>query len=546
MSFVKYIDYVARKNKLVKDGYGKKSIETMEGKLQETDDQYDYTKINGKPKNFEEYDANVKYLGTNKGKVITDIRSNLQYKDRILRIEEYRNANHRSSRMVQMDEGEMQAFPNDFIQNQFFEWTTTKANEIYNDLVKKLSGVDIASLKKKDKAAKLAEQNAKAKKNAENAANAADEKIYRKQVERTDYDDSDPEEVARRKRLIEITHLDKRDKDEIDFGTKQASGKIKRFWVDPKTNPRTEDNDLYDFYDKDYELGKLNNYKKGVTEYNDYFYIDIQYQGYLRKSDSRSQDDEIIITWYDEDEEYFNRQIKMKEAALKLSEGQIRNFWTVHWSDNYRAEYPNGRPFYTKTHHKDHRGETIIDFNYDEVPDYDLTRGDFFGVRIEKKSEKMPPPPAPSASVAAPPPAPPNIPRELAEIGWKYKQNINKGGKYDFDFKPDPIIKPSTFPPEKLENINTLPVKETLSEAQINAGWTSHLSKTNGYYYYKNTILEKNTYTFTDISGGKRTRKKGKGKGKTRKIAKGKKATKGKKNTKSKKAQRKTRKRRSK
>ena len=85
-----YTNYDERKKKLFKD-YEPGYIEKIEYELRQTDSEYHYTKIIGKPKTKEEYDANVKYLGKeNKKEVIREIESNLQYKDRILRIEEYK------------------------------------------------------------------------------------------------------------------------------------------------------------------------------------------------------------------------------------------------------------------------------------------------------------------------------------------------------------------------------------------------------------------------------------------------------------------------
>ena len=413
-----YTNYDDRKEKLFKD-YTKGYIDLIEDKLRQSDSKYHYTKIIGKPKTKEEYDVNVKYVG-NKEKVISEIESNLQNKDRILRIEEYKKANHRSSgRMRQYDEGAMQAFPKD-IQEPFFEWTTKKALKIYDDLVKKnkITEKEIIELTAKDAEKLAAQQKAKNDENAEKAEEAATEKIYQKQLVRpdSDYNDDDKEEVKRRKRLILITHLDKRDEDDI--------GKVKKFWVDPDT----EKHELYDFYDKDHHLGELEGYIKNKKEYA-HSDINIQYIGYLRKTDqlhSHYEDGEIIITRYDEDEKYFNRQIKMKEAALKLSEGQIRNLWKVQWSDTHNQEYPDGRPYYTNPVYTDSDGDLIIYYNSEEVPDYDITKRDYFG-------EKMPYPAPPSAvaSVAPPsavasvtPPAPP------APEGWTTKLSKSKNKWY--------------------------------------------------------------------------------------------------------------------
>ncbi len=146
MSFVKYIDYATRKTELYKD-YAKGYIDGIKKRLQDADNQYHYTKIIGKPKTIEEYYANNRYL-RNKGTVITEIKNNLENIDRIIRIEEYKKANHRSSgRMRQDDEGAMQAFPRG-IQTKFLKWIKKEANKIYNDLVEKnkLSDFDIALL----------------------------------------------------------------------------------------------------------------------------------------------------------------------------------------------------------------------------------------------------------------------------------------------------------------------------------------------------------------------------------------------------------------
>jgi len=393
-----YTNYDERKEKLFKD-YTEGYIKQIERNLQETDSKYYYTKIIGKPKTKEEYDANVKYLeDENRANVIREIASNLQDKDRILRIEEYKKVNA-SRKTYQSNEEKIQAFPKG-IQELFFEWTTKEANNIYKKLLdeqKKITKKEIVELTAKDAEKLAAQQKAISDKNAEEAEEAAAEKIYPKQVERTDYDnnDDDDDDVKRRNRLILITHLDIRgDKDGIDSGYSEENGKEKRFWVDPDT----EEHGLYDFYDKDHYLGELEGYQIGKTKY-DSGDIDIQYQGILRRRDQKCSDYEdgkIIITWYDEDEEYFNRQIEMKKAALKLSEGQRRNFWKVQWSST------NKQIFYTQYDYIDQHGDFIIYYNSSELPDYDITKGDYLGVKK----------PTPSAVASVTPPKP------IAPKGW--------------------------------------------------------------------------------------------------------------------------------
>ena len=567
-----YTNYEVRIDKLYQgfsDGYR----DPIEGKLRAIDDNYHYTKINRKPKTIQEYNANAKYLRKDKIAVIRDIKDHLQAKDIRIRIEEFKkDAHKRGDKMRQMNEGDMQAFPRDIIPDEFFKWTTKEAYKIYKNLLEEVEEAEKEkdALIAKDEAAKLAaEQKVKAEQNAKNTEEAED-KIFPTQVERTDYD-SDEEEVARRERLILITHLDIRvDKDDkyykdgIDFGHPQASGKIKRFWVDPGT----KDHKLYAFYDKDDHLGELEGYKKGVKEYA-HSDINIQYRCYLRKSDqiySDYVDGDIIITWYDEDEEYFNRQIKIKEAVLKLSEGQRRNFWNVKWSST------KNKIFYTKEGYTDGEGDLIPYFNSDELPDYDITKGDYFGVPIKKSAPAPAPASAspsifgftetasvaapnqqPSASVAVPQELtnewveqiskskgttyyyntrttqsswvkPPTIPQELYQIGWRtrYDTDINK---YVFDFKPEEDWNTTKMPENMVRNVENLPVRKNAT------GWSSGLSTTRGYYYYTNNITGTTTYQDNAVKGGKKTRK-GKGKGKTKKAAKGKK------NTRSKKAQR--------
>jgi hypothetical protein len=513
-----YTNYDERKKKLFKD-YEPGYIEKIEYELRQTDSEYHYTKIIGKPKTKEEYDANVKYLGKeNKKEVIREIESNLQYKDRILRIEEYKKANHRSSgRMRQDDEGAMQAFPKG-IQDPFFKWTTKEALRIYDDLVKKnkITKTEIDDLIAKGEEKLAAQQKAKNDENAEKAEEAAAEKIYQKQVERpdSDYNDDDEEEVKRRKRLILITHLDKRgDKDGIDSGYSEENGKEKKFWVDPDT----EKHELYDFYDKDHYLGELEGYKKNKKEYA-HSDINIQYIGYLRKTDqlhSHYENGDINITWYDEDEEYFNRQIKMKEAALKLSEGQRRNFWKVKWSDTHNQEYPDGRPYYTKYDHTDSEGDLIIYYNSEDVPDYDITKGGYFGVPKKKSAPAPAPAPAPAS-------APPTLPK-----GWSAHWS-NKNSRYYFinlNYK-DHNANGTQW------ELPTLPAPPPPAPA-VPEGWTARWSNTHSRFYYINPSGE-TQWNPPSTSGGKKTRKKNKGKGK----GKTKKAAKGKKNTRSKKAQR--------
>ena len=517
-----YTNYEVRIDKLYQgfsDGYR----DPIEGKLRAIDDNYHYTKINRNPKTIQEYNANAKYLRKNKDEVIRDIKDHLQAKDIRIRIEEFKkDAHKRGDKMRQMNEGEMQAFPNDFIRDQFFEWTTKEANNIYKKLLEEVEEAkkEKDALIAKDEAAKLAaEQKAKAEQNAKNTE-AADEKIYQKQVERTDYD-SGEEDVERRKRLILITHLDIRgDKDGIDSGYPEERGKVKKFWVDPDT----EDHELYDFYDKDHHLGELEGYKKNKKDQEyDYSDINIQYIGYLRKTDqlhSHYENGDIIITWYDEDEEYFNRQIEMKEAALKLSEGQRRNFWKVKWSSTQE------KIFYTKEDYTDGEGELIIYYNSEELPDYDITIGDYFGVPIKKSA----PAPASIFGFTESVPAPPTIPLELAEIGWEATYNRQQN-KYLYDFKPLEDSAKTKMPVDMVRNVENLPVRKELLPELSDKGWSSCLSKTRGYYYYTNKNTGKTTYHDNQVKGGKKTRK-GKGKGKTKKAAKGKK------NTRSKKAQR--------
>ena len=444
MSLNKYIDYVARKKKLYK-GYAKGYIDDIEDKLQASDKIYHYTKIIGKPKTIEEYYANNRYLG-NKEKVINYIKSNLQEKDIIIRREEFKKAN-KGGKTYQTNEDAMQAFPTG-IQQPFIDWTTKKAKEIYNDLVKKnkLSDFDIAMLEG-DKIARETEERA------------------RQMQEEANYYNQLP------------THNS--NGNTINYN---SNGHRVASWEDEMAH--------WELVGEEAERNKMFNENMDSS--------------YMRAEEKSAVEEEA--------------------KALKKAQAQQN-------ADNTKAK--------KRTKH---------DLLRERVRNKRKADAEAKAIKNETNGVKMPPPPqsasapppAPSASVAAPPPAPPIIPSELAEIGWKYKQNINKGGIYDFDFKPDTILKPSTFPPDQTENVNTLPVKGTLSEAQIDAGWTSHLSKTNGYYYYKNTKLNKNTYNFTSVTGGRKrktkTNKLGKGKGKTRKN------TKGKKNTKSKKAQRKTRK----
>ena len=545
-NFDNYINYEKRKKELFKD-YQRGYIQQIEDSLNATDARYKYTKITGKPETLGEYYANNEYLkNKGKGKVIEDIKNNLQDKDRILRIEENRK-NHSGSRTINSDES-LQKFPDDAIKTQFFVWIKGKADEIYKKLLQEVEEAkkEKGKLIAKDEEKIVAQQKAKSDKNAKNAEEAAAEKIYPTQVERTDYD-SHPDEVERRERLIAITHLDNRgDKDRIDFGHSQPGSKKKRFWVDP----HSEDKKLYAFYDKDEHLGELEDYKQGVTEYNDYFVINIQYQGILRKTDQIHSDYEngdIIITWYDEDEEYFNRQIEMKEAALKLSQGQRRNFWKVKWSSTQK------KIFYTKEGYTDRKGDLIPYYNSEELPDYDITKGDYFGVPIEKSA---PAPASPSIfgfteSVAAPsqqpqPPVavpqeltnewvqiiskskgtpyynntrtkqsswvkPPTIPDELYRIGWRTKYVKNKN-KYDFDFKPQEVWNATKMPENMVRNVENLPVRKNAT------GWSSALSTRRGYYYYTNNNTGQITYQDNAVKGGKKTRKgKGKGKGKTMK-----------------------------
>ncbi len=129
-NFDNYINYEKRKKELFKD-YQRGYIQQIEDSLNATDARYKYTKITGKPETLGEYYANNEYL-KNKGKVIEDIKNNLQDKDRILRIEENRNYSS-GSRTINSDES-LQQFPTEDIQAKFFDWIKEKADEIYLDL----------------------------------------------------------------------------------------------------------------------------------------------------------------------------------------------------------------------------------------------------------------------------------------------------------------------------------------------------------------------------------------------------------------------------
>ncbi len=129
-NFDNYINYEKRKKELFK-GYQQGYIAQIEDSLNATDARYKYTKITGTPETLGEYKANNEYL-KNKGKVIEDIKNNLQDKDRILRIEENRK-NSSGSRTINSDES-LQQFPNDPIKTQFFDWIKEEAHKIYSDL----------------------------------------------------------------------------------------------------------------------------------------------------------------------------------------------------------------------------------------------------------------------------------------------------------------------------------------------------------------------------------------------------------------------------
>jgi hypothetical protein len=110
---------------------------------------------------------------------------------------------------------------------------------------------------------------------------------------------------------------------------------------------------------------------------------------------------------------------------------------------------------------------------------------------------------------------PPTIPQELYHIGWRTRYDTDKN-KYVFDFKPEEVWNTTKMPENMVRNVEELPVEKELSPELIDKGWSSGLSSTRGYYYYKNNKTGKSTYHAQEVVGGKKTRKV-KGKGKTMK-----------------------------
>ena len=110
---------------------------------------------------------------------------------------------------------------------------------------------------------------------------------------------------------------------------------------------------------------------------------------------------------------------------------------------------------------------------------------------------------------------PPTIPQELYHIGWRTRYDTDKN-KYVFDFKPEEVWNTTKMPENMVRNVEELPVEKELSPELIDKGWSSGLSSTRGYYYYKNDNTKKTTYHAREVKGGKKTRNV-KGKGKTMK-----------------------------